>query len=42
MLQLIQDIASMANIQFVRQKTALGLGHAVIVRRTLSAMSHLW
>ena len=29
MLEQIQDIASMANIQFVRQKTALGLGHAV-------------
>ena len=29
MLEQIQDIAGMANIQFVRQKTALGLGHAV-------------
>ena len=29
LLEQIQDIAGMANIQFVRQKTALGLGHAV-------------
>ena len=29
MLQQIQDIAGIANIQFVWQKTALGLGHAV-------------
>ena len=29
MLEQIQDIAGMANIQFVRQKTALGLGHAI-------------
>ena len=29
MLEQIQNIAGMANIQFVRQKTALGLGHAV-------------
>ena len=29
MLEQIQDIAGMANIQFVRQKTALGLGHVV-------------
>ena len=29
MLEQVQDIAGMANIQFVRQKTALGLGHAV-------------
>lgn len=29
MLEQIQDIASIADIQFVRQKTALGLGHAV-------------
>ena len=29
MLEQIQDIAGLANIQFVRQKTALGLGHAV-------------
>jgi len=33
MLEQIQDIAGMANIQFVRQKTALGLGHAVYCAR---------
>ena len=33
MLEQIQNIAGMANIQFVRQKTALGLGHAVYCAR---------
>ena len=33
LLEQIQDIAGMANIQFVRQKTALGLGHAVYCAR---------
>lgn len=33
LLEQIQDIAGMANIQFVRQKTALGLGHAVLCAR---------
>ena len=33
LLEQIQDIAGMANIQFVRQKTALGLGHAVACAR---------
>ena len=33
MLEQIQNIAGMANIQFVRQKTALGLGHAVSCAR---------
>ncbi len=33
MLEQIQNIADMANIQFVRQKTALGLGHAVYCAR---------
>lgn len=33
LLEQIQEIAGMANIQFVRQKTALGLGHAVLCAR---------
>lgn len=33
MLEQIQHIANLANIQFVRQKTALGLGHAVYCAR---------
>ena len=33
MLEQIQNIAGMANIQFVRQKPALGLGHAVYCAR---------
>ncbi len=33
LLEQIQNIAGMANIQFVRQKTALGLGHAVYCAR---------
>lgn len=33
LLEQIQNIANLANIQFVRQKTALGLGHAVYCAR---------
>ncbi len=33
LLKMLQDISNMANIQYVRQKEALGLGHAVLCAR---------
>ncbi|MGI6629406.1 MAG: UTP--glucose-1-phosphate uridylyltransferase GalU [Bacillota bacterium] len=33
LLKIVQDISGMANIQYVRQKEALGLGHAVLCAR---------
>src|SRR2546421_5502497 len=35
LLQAVQQVSSMANLAYVRQKQALGLGHAVLMARDL-------
>ncbi len=41
MIKVVQDISNMANIYYVRQKEAKGLGHAIHCAKPLSATSRL-
>ena len=41
MLEMVQNISNMAQIHYIRQKEAKGLGHAIFVPKHSLGMNHL-